>query len=364
MNQQNSSIAEKTILLGLTEEEMCAFALTLGMPKFVGKQLHNWIYQHRVVSFSEMKNISEANRRKLDEVAIVGLHAPEVSQRSKDGTVKYLYRTLRGNYVETVYIPTSERATLCVSCQVGCKMNCQFCMTGRQTWNESLTTADILNQIFALPEYDNLSNLVFMGQGEPFDNTDHILKSLHILTDPKEMAWSPKRITVSTVGILPGLQRFLNESRCHLAISLHNPFPDERKDIMPIEKAYSITQVISLLHQYDFCLKTPHSEEATKQRRLSFEYIMFRDQNDSLQHANAIVELVKGLDCRVNLIRFHEIPDSPFHGTDLTKMEHFRDYLTHHGVFTTIRASRGEDILAACGMLSTKEQQRQAGANQ
>ncbi|MBR1889040.1 MAG: 23S rRNA (adenine(2503)-C(2))-methyltransferase RlmN [Alloprevotella sp.] len=338
---------------------MCTQVVAWGLPKYVGKQIANWIYRHRVSSFEEMRNLSKQTRARLAEVAYVGLSEPVMGQKSKDGTIKYLYKTKKGNFVETVYIPSGDRATLCVSCQVGCKMGCRFCMTGRQTWCESLSTSDILNQIFSLPEYDNLTNLVFMGQGEPFDNTDAILKALAILTSAEELGWSPRRITVSTVGILPGLKRFLDESECHIAISLHNPFPLERERIMPIQKAYSIYDVVQLLRQYDFCLQRPHNADASKQRRLSFEYIVFKGLNDSHMHAKELVRLLQGLDCRINLIGFHAIPDSEFVGASAQEMEAFRNYLTHHGVYTTIRASRGQDILAACGMLSTQEQQRQ-----
>lgn len=350
-------VEEKVCLLGLSEDEICAFVLDLGMPKFVGRQIAHWIYKHRADSFEKMKNVSLQNREKLSQVARVGLHAPVQYQLSSDGTKKYLYKTLKGNYVETVFIPSGDRATLCVSCQVGCKMGCKFCMTGRQTWQESLTTSDILNQILSLPEFDKLTNLVFMGQGEPFDNTDCILKALHLLTAENGLAWSPRRITVSTVGLIPGMRRFLDETSCHLAISLHNPFPMQRGEYMPVEKAFGIGQVTNVLRQYDCFRKRPYNADTTRQRRLSFEYIMFKGLNDTKAHAQELIQMLKDFDCRINLIRFHKIPDSPFEGTSPNEMELFRDYLTKHGVYTTIRASRGEDILAACGMLSTKAQQ-------
>ena len=190
-----------------------------------------------------------------------------------------------------------------------------------------------------------------MGMGEPFDNLDEVLKVLEILTSDYGYRWSPKRITVSSVGLRKGLERFLNESDCHLAISMHTPFPSQRKELMPAERAFSITEIVDILRNYDF----------SKQRRLSFEYIVFKDVNDSLVYAKEIVKLLRGIDCRINLIRFHAIPNVDLEGTDMETMVAFRDYLTQHGVFATIRASRGEDIFAACGMLSTAKQQKEKG---
>jgi 23S rRNA (adenine2503-C2)-methyltransferase len=246
-------------------------------------------------------------------------------------------------YVETVFIPDGERGTLCVSSQVGCKMNCLFCQTGKQGFEGQLTTADILNQIYALPERELLTNVVFMGQGEPMDNLDNVLRATRILTAVDGYAWSPKRITVSSVGIVGKLKRFLDESECHIAISMHSPLHEQRLQLMPAEKAMPIQEVVDLLRQYDF----------THQRRCSFEYICFGGLNDSPAHAREIVRLVKGLECRINLIRFHTIPDASLPASDEQRMEQLRDYLTQHGVFTTIRTSRGQDIFAACGLLST-----------
>ena len=277
--------------------------------------------------------------------------APVEEMRSVDGTVKYLFRTPTRNFIEAVYIPDEDRATLCVSSQVGCKMNCKFCMTGKQGFTANLTANQILNQIYSIPEREKLTNLVFMGMGEPFDNLDEVLKVLEILTSEYGYGWSPKSITVSSVGLKKGLERFLNESDCHLAISMHTPIPSQRRDLMPAEKAFSITEIIDILHNYDF----------SKQRRLSFEYIVFKGVNDSLIYAKEIVKLLRGIECRVNLIRFHAIPDVDLEGVDMEAMTTFRDYLTQHGVFATIRASRGEDIFAACGMLSTAKQQKEKG---
>ena len=333
----------KIPLLGMTAAELKEVARGLGMPAFTGTQIAKWLYTQHVGSIDEMTNLSKANREKLASAYTIGCMAPIDCQRSKDGTIKYLFPTATGKHVETVFIPDKDRATLCVSSQVGCKMNCLFCQTGKQGFEGSLTATDILNQIYSLPERDRLTNIVFMGQGEPMDNLDNVLRATQILTAPYGYAWSPKRITVSSVGVKNKLQRFLNESECHVAISLHSAIPEQRAQLMPAERGFSIRNVIDLLHQYDF----------THQRRLSFEYIVFGGVNDSTTHAKEIVRLLEGLECRVNLIRFHQIPGIDLHGADEKKMENFRDYLTNHGVFTTIRASRGQDIYAACGLLST-----------
>ncbi len=335
---------EKIVLLGQSLDELKAVVKTLGMPQFTAGQIAKWLYQQHVSSIDEMTNISKANREKLAEHYTVGAMEPIDCQRSKDGTVKYLFPVGNGQkFVETVYIPDHDRATLCVSCQVGCKMNCLFCQTGKQGFEGSLSAGDILNQIYSLPERDSLTNIVFMGQGEPMDNLDSVLRATEVLTADYGYAWSPKRITVSSVGIKGKLKRFLDESECHVAISMHSPLPEQRQQLMPAERQMSITEVVELLKQYDF----------THQRRCSFEYICFAGLNDTTTHAREIVRLLQGLECRVNLIRFHEIPGVDLPGADEKRMEALRDYLTNHGVFTTIRASRGQDIFAACGLLST-----------
>jgi len=334
---------QKRALLGLTLAELQALAKELGMPGFAAKQIAAWLYDKKVASIDEMTNLSLKHRELLKEAYEVGAEAPVDAMRSVDGTVKYLYRVGEGHFVEAVYIPDGDRATLCVSSQVGCKMNCKFCMTGKQGFSAHLTAGQIINQINSLPERDRLTNVVMMGMGEPLDNLDEVLKALDIMTAPYGYAWSPKRVTLSTVGLRKGLRRFLEETDCHLAVSLHSPIPLQRRELMPAEKAFSIVEIVDLLRGYDF----------SKQRRLSFEYILFKGVNDSPLHARELVKLLRGLDCRVNLIRFHAIPGVDLSGCDMEAMTAFRDYLTSHGVFTTIRASRGEDIFAACGMLST-----------
>lgn len=334
-------------LLGMTLTELQSVTKDLGMPAFAAKQIASWLYDKKVTSIDEMTNLSLKHRELLKGEYDLGISAPVDEMRSVDGTVKYLYQVSDNHFVEAVYIPDEDRATLCVSSQVGCKMNCKFCMTGKQGFTASLTANQILNQIAALPERDKLTNVVMMGMGEPLDNLDEVLKALHILTASYGYGWSPKRITLSSVGLRKGLQRFIEESECHLAISLHSPFPSQRSELMPAERAFSIKEMVDLLKNYDF----------SKQRRLSFEYIVFKGVNDSLIYAKELLKLLRGLDCRVNLIRFHAIPGVDLEGAGMETMTSFRDYLTSHGLFTTIRASRGEDIFAACEMLSTAKQE-------
>lgn len=329
------------VLLGKTLAELQEAALSVGLQKFAGKQLAEWLYGKRVTSFDQMTNISTKGREALKARYTIGRYAPVREAVSKDGTKKYLFG-IGAQFIESVYIPEDDRTTLCVSTQAGCKMGCKFCMTGTLGFHGHLSAADILNQIFY---FEDLTNLVFMGEGEPMDNIDNVLRVLEIMTADYGCAWSPKRITVSTVGI-PAMKRFLDESECHLAVSMHNPFPIERQEIMPAEKMMSISDVVSLLKQYDW----------SHQRRVSFEYICWAGQNDTPRHAKELLRLLKRLPCRINLIRFHEgveeiKSERHFQASNEKQMEWFRDYLTTNGITTTIRKSRGEDILAACGML-------------
>lgn len=332
-------------LIGKTQDELQSLVKGLEMPVFKARQIATWLYGKKVSSIDEMTDISLAHREKLKSVAVVGRISYTQLQRSADGTLKYLFPVSENKFVEAVYIPDKERATLCVSTQVGCKMNCRFCMTGKQGFSAQLSSAEIMNQILSLPESENLTNIVFMGMGEPLDNMDELFKSLEILTSESGFAWSPKRITVSTIGLIPSLKRFLEESQCHLAVSIHSPFPEERLSLMPVEKAYPIEKVVELIRQYDF----------SHQRRVSFEYILFGGLNDDLRHAQALARLLHGIPCRVNLIKYHAIPGVDLPATGIEAMVPFRDYLSSKGIISTIRASRGEDILAACGMLSTKK---------
>ena len=339
----------KEKLLGKNPDELKVAALAAGLPAFAAKQIAQWMYVKRVRSFDEMTNISKAGREKLSELYDLGVSAPVGVAESSDGTKKYLFRVgEKDSCIESVMIPDEDRKTLCVSSQAGCKMGCKFCMTGRQGFHGNLSVADILNQFISIEESEGLTNTVFMGMGEPLDNAGNVLKAIEVLTAPWGFAWSPKRVTLSTIGLIPGLKRYLEESRCHLAVSIHNPFPEERLEFMPAQKAWNIIDVVDLIRQYDW----------TAQRRVSFEYTMFAGWNDDKRHADALIRLLRGLECRVNLIRFHKIPDFPYECASPQAMAAFRDRLNSNGITSTIRASRGEDILAACGMLAGQHNTR------
>ena len=335
-----------TTLLGLTLDELTSLVQELGEPKYRAKQLAEWLYVKRANTLEEMTNLPKALRSKLDTVCNIGRSPVALTQVSRDGTEKYLFRKLDRpeQTFETVYIPEEDgRATLCISSQVGCRMGCHFCATGQMGFHGHLTAADVINQVLSVPHSDALTNVVFMGMGEPLDNYKVVASVLEIMTSDYGLAWSPKRITVSTVGPRVGLTRFLEEQRANLAVSLHSPFPEERAEIMPVEGIFPIEEVIETLGKFDF----------SGQRRLSFEYIVFGELNDDLRHAKALVELIRPLRSRVNLIPYHPIEGLPYHASDRAVIERFAEYLNAHGVIATIRRSRGQDIDAACGMLST-----------
>ena len=333
-------------LIGNNLLQLQQIAQSFGMPKYSGKQIADWIYGKKVKSIGEMTNLPKAFRERLSAEYEVGATGYSHVSVSKDGTKKYLFPVEGGGAVETVMIPDGERCTLCVSSQNGCKMNCSFCMTGRGGFRGNLSAADIISQYLSVDESDALTNTVFMGMGEPLDNYGEVMRAIEILTADWGFAWSPKRITVSTIGVMPALKRFLDESKCHLAISLHNPFPKEREAMMPAEKAFHVDDIVALLRQYDF----------SGQRRVSFEYTMFAGVNESGRHCNALAALLSGIECRVNLIRFHRIPGSALSPSPAMVMENFRDKISSHGIVCTIRASKGQDISAACGMLAGKKE--------
>ena len=332
-------------LYGQTLPQLEALCNRLEMPRFAAKQIARWLYDKHATTIEAMSDLSARHRALLAETYEVGLTAPEKVSISTDGTKKYLYRTSQNHFIESAYIPDGDRATLCISSQAGCRMGCRFCATGRQGLQHSLSTNEILNQIGSLPERERLTNVVFMGMGEPLDNLDNLLPALEVLTSAWGFGWSPTRITVSTAGVASRLERFLEATQVHLAVSLHNPFPHERAEIMPVEKAWPIREVVEILRRYDF----------THQRRVSFEYIVMSGLNDSPRHIRELCRLLDGIKCRINLIRFHKIPGSPYFSPDDRAMIAFRDALTAKGIHTTIRTSRGEDIQAACGLLSTAQ---------
>ncbi len=333
------------ILFGKTPQELKELVTRLGMPGFTANQIADWLYKKDIRSIDEMTNLSVKNRTILSENCEMGLIPYSKVQESVDGTKKYLFPAGKHKFIEAAYIPDKDRKTLCVSTQVGCKMGCLFCMTGKQGFQGNISAGEIINQIRSIPEGRELTNIVYMGMGEPLDNLTEVMKSLEILTSEWGYAMSPKRITVSTIGIIPAMKTFLEGSECHLAVSLHTPFDEERKNLMPIQNVYPFKDVLSEIRSWDF----------GRQRRVSFEYIVFSGMNDTSNHVKELARLLHGLRCRINLIRFHAIPDTPLEASNDASLELFKDALNKKNILTTIRKSRGEDIYAACGLLSTKE---------
>jgi len=334
----------KEKLFGKTLSELKEVVAAVNLPGYSASQIANWLYKKKISSPDEMTNLPARGRKLLQEKFDLGLKPPDQVQISSDGTKKYLFEANDGKFIESAYIPEEKRNTLCLSTQVGCKLGCRFCMTGKQGFQGNLSVGEILNQIQSLPEKDTLTNVVYMGMGEPFDNFESVMKSLEILTSEWGYGWSPKRITVSSIGILPALKQYLEKSRCHLAISLHSPFDEERLNLMPVQKAHPVREVLSALKNFD----------PGRQRKISFEYILFKGLNDTQRHTKELSRVLNGIRCRVNLIHYHSIPGVELKGTPLPEMEKFRDMLNEKGLTATIRKSRGQDIAAACGLLSTK----------
>ncbi len=339
---------EREKLYGKTLAELGEVTAAAGLPSYTARQIAAWLYKKGASSTDEMTDLSLKARSLLAERYETGATHPSSEVAGGDGTKKYLFRVLGNRFIEAAYIPDRERATICLSVQSGCRMGCRFCMTARQGFQGNLTSGEILNQFRSIPEHPSLTNIVYMGMGEPLDNLAEVLKSLTILTEPWGYGWSPTRITVSTVGVTDRIKEYLESTRCHLAVSLHSPFDTERQALMPVQKAHPVKEVLDIIRAF----------EMGRQRRVSFEYIVFKGLNDTPAHVRELARILNGIRCRINLIRFHAIPGSEYVSPALKEMERFRDSLNAKGIVATIRASRGEDISAACGLLSTLEQNK------
>ncbi len=336
---------EKEKLFGKDINELISVTKENGMPGFAARQIADWLYKKEIIAIEEMTNLSKKMRESLSPKYDFGLSVPIKESVSSDGTKKYLFQVLRDKHIETAYIPDRERSTVCLSTQAGCRMGCLFCMTGKQGFQGNLSSNEILNQFRSLPEFSKLTNIVYMGMGEPLDNIEATLKSLDILTAEWGYGWSPARITVSTVGIKENMEKFLGKSSCHLAVSLHSPFDEERAELMPVQKSNRIKDILDIIREHEF----------KGQRRVSFEYILLKGINDTPSHIKELARILNKIKCRINIIRFHPIPGSPFVSPDMQTTIRFRDALNSKGIIATVRASRGEDIGAACGLLSTME---------
>jgi len=341
---------EKEKLYGKTLDELIAVTRQIKLPGYAARQIADWLYKKEITEIEEMSNLSKKTRELLSESYEIGLYPPISEAVSSDGTKKYLFKVLNDKYIETAFIPEDDRATICLSSQAGCKMGCIFCLTGKQGFQGNLSSNEILNQFRSIPEFRKLTNIVFMGMGEPLDNLDEVIRSLDILTGSWGYGWSPTRITVSTIGLKNQVREFLERSRCHLAVSLHSPFDEERSRLMPIQKTNTIREILEIIW----------SSDLTSQRRISFEYILFKGINDTPQHVKELARLLNGIKCRINIIRFHTIPGSELISPSLKETVEFRDLLNKKGILATVRRSRGEDIGAACGLLSTRAINKQA----
>ena len=330
----------KERLFGMTLAELSAVTNAAGLPGYSAKQIAGWLYKKGVQTVEEMTDLSLKSRTALSELYEVGTMPPASEAAGSDGTKKYLFKVLVNRFIETAFIPDRNRATVCLSVQSGCRMGCHFCLTGKQGFQGNLTSGEILNQFRSIPEHDQLTNIVYMGMGEPLDNLEEVLKSLEIITAPWGYGWSPTRITVSTVGIVEKMKRYLESTKC--------PFDEERQALMPVQNAHPVKEVLDIIRAFDF----------GGQRRVSFEYIVFKGMNDTPLHVKELARILNGIRCRVNLIRFHAIPGSDYVSPGTREMESFRDSLNAKGITATIRASRGQDINAACGLLSTLEQNK------
>lgn len=350
-------MSSKVNLLNLNRADMEAFFADLGEKRFRANQLIQWIHQYGVSDFAEMTNLSKHLRGQLKEYAEI--RAPEIviDQASNDGTHKWLLRLDSGNSVETVFIPEKGRGTLCVSTQVGCALECSFCSTAQQGFNRNLTVSEIIGQIWVAnkalgrdPKGDRIiSNVVFMGMGEPLLNFDNTVKVIDLLMDDFAYGLSKRRVTVSTSGVVPALDRLKEVSDVALALSLHAPDDELRNELVPLNKKYSINEVLDACKRYI---------EGDTRRKVTIEYVMLDGINDSLEHAKSLVKVLKGLPSKVNLIPFNPFPGTSYKRSSDEAINKFRDVLIKGGLITVTRRTRGDDIDAACGQLVGKVQDK------
>ncbi|MBV36078.1 MAG: 23S rRNA (adenine(2503)-C(2))-methyltransferase RlmN [Rickettsiales bacterium] len=361
----STTVNEKTNLLNLTRDEMVEFFVELGEKPFRAQQVMKWVHQFGVDNFDEMTNISKACRQKLADVAVI--EGPEVLsvQESSDGTIKWALKIPGGQAIETVFIPERHRGTLCVSSQVGCALECSFCSTGYQGFNRNLTTAEIIGQVWHAARYLNgkhksddraVTNVVMMGMGEPLANYQPVINSMQLMLDDYAYGLSKRRVTLSTSGMVPQLDRMADDIDVALAISLHAPNDELRDVLVPINKKYPIKEFMASVHRY--------MEKSNAARKVTVEYVMLKDVNDSIEHAKQLAKLLKNTPCKINLIPFNPFPQTHYETSTPKAIDAFSDYLHRNGFVVVVRRTRGDDIDAACGQLAgkindkTKRQQR------
>jgi 23S rRNA (adenine2503-C2)-methyltransferase len=332
----------KKIICGMTADEIFRLIEPWGYTIAHAASISNSVYKKGITEISQLTRISGILKEELGRIASIGIFRPVYSQVSVDGTVKYRFRTETGKEFETVFIPENKRITVCVSTQAGCKMGCKFCITGRIGFRGNLTAGEIVNQILSIPIPGKVTHVVFMGMGEPMDNLENVLKACEIITAEWGFAISPRNVTVSSVGITPGIESYLKSTECNLTLSLHSPFAVERLDVAPIEKLYPVNTILEILKNFPL----------RKKRRLSISYIMIKDVNDTDGHLSALKGLLQGSKLRVNLLPFHPAGNDTISSSSDEKMQYFKHDLVISGISASVRKSRGLDISAACGLLA------------
>ena len=352
-----SSVDNKVNLLGMSQSDLEQFFASHEEKSFRVRQLLQWMYQRGVTDFNAMTDLSKSTRTWLCEEAEIRL--PEVTSRhdSVDGTVKWLFASGAGQAVETVFIPETGRGTLCISSQVGCALDCAFCATGAQGFNRNLSSAEIIGQVWhaiqELPRRDNgepaVTNVVFMGMGEPLANYRNLAPALDLLVSDLAFGLSRRRVTVSTSGLVPVLERLGNDCNVALAVSLHAPNDDLRDEIVPVNKLHPIATLLDACWAY----AAKHAN-----RFITFEYVMLRGVNDSLAHAEQLAGLLKGKPAKINLIPFNPFPNTRFKRSSADTIRHFQERLRQRGLVATTRKTRGDDIDAACGQLAGRVSDR------
>ncbi len=354
-----SDTSEKTNLLGLSPAKMEEFFLSIGEKKFRAQQMLKWIHQYGESDFEKMTNMGKALRAKLAEVSEIVLPEVVYEDFSKDGTRKWVMRMPGGSAVETVYIPEKDRGTLCVSSQIGCALDCSFCSTGKQGFNRDLTVAEIIGQLYvaAMSFHEpgerrerRITNVVMMGMGEPLLNFDNVVDAMNLMMDDNAYGLSKRRVTLSTSGVVPMIDKLGDVTDVSLAISLHAPNDELRNTLVPLNKKYPLSELISATNRY--LGKLPDKRKAT------IEYTLIDGVNDEMAHAEELADLMKLVPCKINLIPFNPFPNSGYRRPSNNRVYRFRDYLISQGHVVTIRSTRGDDIDAACGQLVGKVEDR------
>ena len=351
----------KTDLRNLTQDDIIQYVESLGQPAFRGRQIMGWLYRPGITAFSQMTDLAKEFRAVLDEHARIYRFPDPLIQRSRDGSVKFGFTLEDGKIIESVLIPEPDRNTLCVSSQVGCAMNCSFCLTATMGFERNLNPSEIVNQVCSVSDFlrneppgsldgpDRVTNLVFMGMGEPLNNLENLIKAISILTEQRGLDMTSRRITVSSCGIVPKMRPLGERTDVNLAISLHAVDNKTRNLLMPVNLRYPLEDLLQACRDYPMA----------KRKRIMFEYILLKGLNDSDEDARKLVTLLHGIPCKVNLLTYNDSPGSPYKSPSRNRVYSFQKIVRDGGYSVFIRSSRGEDIAAACGQLARQRQQEE-----